>query len=118
MYKLHAALKLTLKVLVILLVTTFAVPSSNEVKAQDVNVNFDAFYNDLSPYGRWVDHERFGQVWVYNEPGFSPYYTNGRWDYSDYGWTWVSDYAWGWAPFHYGRWENDPAYGGWLWIPG
>ncbi len=30
---------------------------------------------------------------------------------------WVSDYSWGWAPFHYGRWFNDPYYG-WMWMPG
>jgi hypothetical protein len=35
-----------------------------------------------------------------------------------YGWTWVGCESWGWAPYHYGRWFNDPAYGGWLWYPG
>ena len=49
--------------------------------------------------------------------GFRPYYSNGHWAYTNYGWTWVSTYNWGWAPFHYGRWMNDAAYG-WMWIPG
>lgn len=88
-----------------------------ETKAQRVNVNFSVFYNELGRHGRWVDMPRYGQVWIYNEPGFRPYYSNGYWDYSDYGWAWVSDYEWGWAPFHYGRWEQDPRYG-WFWVPG
>jgi hypothetical protein len=32
------------------------------------------------------------------------------------GWTWYSNYSWGWAPFHYGRWFFDNAYG-WMWLP-
>jgi len=92
----------------------------NQLKAQpevSVSVDFNTFYNDLSPYGQWINTPQYGEAWVYNEQGFRPYYTNGHWDYTDYGWTWVSDYDWGWAPFHYGRWEYDAAYG-WMWIPG
>ncbi|MGO9482431.1 MAG: DUF6600 domain-containing protein, partial [Candidatus Kryptoniota bacterium] len=48
--------------------------------------------------------------------GWQPY-VDGRWIWTDYGWTWVSDYQWGWAPFHYGRWTFDPEYG-WIWVPG
>ena len=88
-----------------------------ESKAQQVSMNFSVFHSELSHYGRWVESPRFGQVWIYNEPGFRPYYTNGHWDYTDYGWAWVSNYDWGWAPFHYGRWEYDLSYG-WMWIPG
>jgi hypothetical protein len=82
-----------------------------------VNIDFNTFYNELSPYGRWVNNARYGRVWVCNETGFQPYSTNGHWVYTDEGWTWVSDYPWGWAPFHYGRWDYDPAYG-WFWVPG
>src|SRR3954454_5353650 len=28
------------------------------------DVNFDQFYNDLSPYGRWIDNPSYGRVWV------------------------------------------------------
>ena len=49
--------------------------------------------------------------------GFQPYATNGHWVVTEYGNTWVSDYNWGWAPFHYGRWYQDP-YRGWAWVPG
>ncbi|MGP8215455.1 MAG: DUF6600 domain-containing protein [Bacteroidia bacterium] len=80
-------------------------------------VSTQTFYDQLSPYGQWVNMPPYGYVWIPSAaPGFVPYSTNGHWVYTEYGWTWVSDYAWGWAPFHYGRWQNDPEYG-WFWIP-
>jgi hypothetical protein len=88
-----------------------------ETKAQLVSVNFSTFHRELSPYGRWMNNPRFGQVWIYNAVGFKPYNTDGHWEYTNYGWSWESDHDWGWAPFHYGRWEFDPYYG-WMWIPG
>ena len=85
-------------------------------KAQEVS--FQVFYDDLSPYGQWVDYPSYGYVWVPAAgPDFVPYSSGGHWVWTDYGWTWVSDYSWGWAPFHYGRWDYDPYYG-WLWVPG
>lgn len=81
------------------------------------NVTFNDFYSDLSPYGRWIDYPNYGRVWIFNAPGFRPYYSNGHWAYTRFGWTWVSDYRWGWAPFHYGRWAYDNSFG-WFWVPG
>jgi hypothetical protein len=76
------------------------------------------FYDQLSPYGQWIDYPDYGYVWQPNvDADFRPYVTNGSWVYSDYGWTWASDYSWGWAPFHYGNWFYDDSYG-WLWVPG
>ncbi|WP_375445868.1 DUF6600 domain-containing protein [uncultured Fibrella sp.] len=76
------------------------------------------FYNDLGPYGQWVQTPQYGTVWIPNVPqGFQPYATNGHWVVTEYGNTWVSDYAWGWGPFHYGRWYQDPRMG-WAWVPG
>lgn len=81
-------------------------------------ISYQVFYDDLSPYGNWVDSPEYGFVWVPNAgPDFMPYRTSGYWTYSVYGWTWVSHYSWGWAPFHYGRWYYDNWYG-WAWIPG
>ena len=79
----------------------------------------ESFYDDLAPYGSWVNYPGYGSVWMPAnvDPDFSPYLTAGHWAYSDYGWTWVSDYSWGWAAFHYGRWFHDAAYG-WMWMPG
>ncbi len=80
-------------------------------------VSLQVFYDDLSPYGNWVNNPDYGYVWIPQvSQGFTPYNTNGHWVYTDMGWTWVSDYAWGWAPFHYGRWYNDSYYG-WVWVP-
>jgi hypothetical protein len=82
------------------------------------SMGFEVFYNELAPYGRWMDYPGEGYVWVPNvEQGFRPYATNGHWVYSDHGWTWASNYQWGWAAFHYGRWMYEDAYG-WIWVPG
>ena len=85
----------------------------------DNEVSYQTFYDELSPYGQWIDYPEYGYVWVPDaSPDFRPYSTNGHWVWTDdYEWMWVSDYDWGWAPFHYGRWEED-AYYGWIWIPG
>jgi hypothetical protein len=89
----------------------------HEVFGQQASVSFQLFYDELSPYGTWVDYPNYGYVWIPNgETGFSPYATAGHWVFTDDGWTWVSDYPWGWAAFHYGRWEYDDVYG-WFWVP-
>jgi hypothetical protein len=109
----------TLKFTLVLLLAVMSFTVVTETKAQgvSVSVNFNTFQQELSPYGRWMNNPRFGQVWIYNDVSFKPYYTDGHWEYTNYGWSWISDYDWGWAPFHYGRWEYDNYYG-WMWIPG
>jgi hypothetical protein len=92
----------------------------NTASAQPADdVSYQNFYDELSPYGRWIDYPEYGYVWCPDEGSdFRPYSTNGHWVWSDdYEWMWVSDYEWGWAPFHYGRWFYDDMYG-WLWVPG
>jgi hypothetical protein len=84
----------------------------------DATVNIQYFYDELSPYGQWVDYPPYGYVWLPNAgPHFAPYCSSGHWIWTEYGWTWVSDYYWGWIPFHYGRWDYISVYG-WIWIPG
>ena len=86
--------------------------------APENEVSYQTFYDDLSPYGQWIDYPGYGYVWMPNAgPDFKPYSTNGHWVYSDAGWVWASEYNWGWATFHYGRWFFDQGYG-WMWIPG
>jgi hypothetical protein len=78
------------------------------------------FYNDLSPYGTWVEIEGAGWCWqpsvVVVNHAWRPYCDSGHWVYTDAGWYWQSDYSWGWAPFHYGRWSLHPRHG-WVWLP-
>jgi hypothetical protein len=80
------------------------------------------FVYALEPYGRWIRHRRFGEVWV---PADLPRdwrpYEYGHWVYTDeWGWFWVSDPEeedWGWIAFHYGRWAFERGLG-WFWVPG
>jgi hypothetical protein len=78
------------------------------------------FYNDLAPYGTWVQVDNVGWCWqprvVAINRGWRPYCDSGHWVYTDAGWFWQSDYSWGWAPFHYGRWYMHPRCG-WVWWP-
>lgn len=95
-------------------------PSLNTMAQRefDEEVTLQTFYDELEPYGQWVDDPEYGYVWVpdVEDPDFRPYSTNGHWVMTEYGNTWVSDYDWGWAPFHYGRWAFTDYYG-WIWIP-
>lgn len=108
---------------VTLAVSLIAISSfKNTASAQvgvGVNISYQDFYDELSPYGEWMDYPEHGYVWVPRMGSdFQPYRTGGHWAWSeDYEWMWVSDYNWGWAPFHYGRWFMDPVYG-WMWVPG
>ncbi len=106
------------KIISILLAGFFLVSA---VRAQPVSVSigYQSFYDELSPYGTWVNYPGYGYVWKYRNSNmsFRPYYSRGHWVFTEYGWTWASDYSWGWATFHYGRWFYDD-YMGWLWIPG
>jgi hypothetical protein len=111
-------MKTKIKILTILLVLfmssmLFTQPAS----AQQGYLSYQVFYDQLSPYGLWVDNPNYGYVWIPDAgPDFAPYSTAGHWVMSEYGLTWVSDYDWGWAPFHYGRWNYDDYYG-WFWVP-
>ncbi|MES2747364.1 MAG: DUF6600 domain-containing protein [Bacteroidota bacterium] len=110
-------MKTTYRITILCLVLNlFTLVIPQKASAQ-VSVNFQVFYDNLSPHGNWVSSPNYGYVWVPRvSQGFTPYNTNGNWVYTNVGWTWVSNYDWGWAPFHYGRWYLDPYYG-WTWVP-
>lgn len=78
------------------------------------------FYNALDADGEWADTDRYGYVWqpkaAQRSKSWRPY-TDGRWQWSDYGWTWQSNESFGWATYHYGRWAKLPQLG-WVWVPG
>lgn len=104
----------------LLIIISFFAAVQSVARAQDIEITYQQFYNELEPYGRWISYPRYGYVWqpYFERPdNFTPYSSGGHWVYTEYGWTWVSDYEWGWAPFHYGRWLYDD-YLGWVWIPG
>ncbi|MCX6253865.1 MAG: hypothetical protein NTV31_05240 [Bacteroidia bacterium] len=111
-------MRTSIKILVILFVViTSSVIFTKQASAQQPYVSFQVFYDDLSPYGQWVNYSNFGYVWIPDAgPDFFPYSTGGHWIQTEYGLTWLSDYEWGWAPFHYGRWDYDD-YFGWFWVP-
>jgi hypothetical protein len=81
-------------------------------------VSMSYFYDEMAPYGRWVDYQPYGWCWTPYDasPGWRPY-SDGYWVYTEFGWTWASSEPWGWAAYHYGRWTFDRDYG-WVWIPG
>jgi hypothetical protein len=98
-------------------VILFTVIFPKQASAQQPFVSFQIFYDQLTPYGQWVDFRDYGYVWLPAAGAdFFPYSSNGQWIMTEYGWTWLSYYDWGWAPFHYGRWDYDSYYG-WFWVP-
>jgi hypothetical protein len=111
-------MKPTFKIFTLLMVlTTSCLVLPRQTEAQQSNVSIQVFYDELSPYGQWIDYGSYGYVWIPGaEADFTPYSTDGHWIMTDYGWTWASDYSWGWAAFHYGRWSFTDSFG-WFWVP-
>ena len=102
-------------VLAVLCSPVSAQPYPQHQSGVQVDVGF--FYDNLAPYGEWVEIPNYGWSWAPRvERGWRPY-TRGQWIMTDDGWYWDSDERFGWAAYHYGRWVNDPYYG-WVWIPG
>jgi hypothetical protein len=86
--------------------------------AVNVSVSIGTFYDDLAPYGSWVNYDD-NYVFVPNDRpyGWRPY-TAGHWVHTRrYGWMWVSNEPFGWATYHYGRWGYAEDIG-WYWVPG
>lgn len=111
-------MKATAKIFILFLAVNSVILMVPQKAAAQVSISFQIFYDDLSPYGYWIDTPEYGYAWVPNvSASFIPYRTNGYWVFTNVGWTWVSNYSWGWAPFHYGRWYYDPYYE-WIWVPG
>lgn len=101
-----------------LLSLTFVSVSAEKARAQDIEVSYQNFYDQLAPYGQWVNDPAFGDVFVPNVPmGFRPYASDGYWAMTDQGNMWMSNEPWAWACYHYGRWTYNGYYG-WIWIPG
>lgn len=76
----------------------------------------DVFYDQLAPYGTWVDEPDVGRVYIPDTPDYVPYRT-GHWQYTNLGFVWVSTEPHAWATTHYGRWAYSNQYGRWYWLP-
>ncbi len=85
-----------------------------------VSADYETFYDRLEPEGDWIETSTYGYVWQPNvatrSRSWRPY-TDGRWVYTDAGWTWISEERFGWATYHYGRWTRIRNVG-WVWVPG
>ena len=84
------------------------------VEQSEVEVTVELFYEELAPYGDFIDDPSLGRVWVPHDTSYVPY-TNGHWQYTEHGFTWVSKEPFGWAVSHYGRWVYADR---WIWVPG
>ena len=94
-----------------------AAAQSYSQRSPDRQIDIGIFYDDLSPYGDWVEMPDYGWSFAPRVDRDWRPYTRGQWIWTDDGWYWDSDEDFGWAAYHYGRWVNDRYYG-WIWVPG
>lgn len=84
----------------------------------NVQIEFEAFEQGLMGYGAWDSDPTWGRVFFPTvRLGWRPY-LDGRWLWTQAGWTWMSAEPFGWATFHYGRWFFSRSRGAWGWVPG
>lgn len=81
-------------------------------------IDFDIFYLETLSYGTWSANETHRYVFQPKNtgPNWRPY-REGRWIYTDHGWTWRGKEPWSWATDHYGFWTRRGV-SGWAWVPG
>src|ERR1700748_2949179 len=80
------------------------VPTPPSQATNPDDVTYQNFYDQLSPYGQWIEDPDYGYVWLPDAgPDFKPYASNGHWVYTDEGWTWDSGYPSRSAAFQYAR---------------
>ncbi len=86
--------------------------------AKAVEVSVDFFHEHLEEHGDWREVGDYGYCWQPRgvDEDWQPY-SEGRWLYTDAGWTWDSDEPYSWAVYHYGRWARVDRVG-WVWVPG
>ena len=91
-----------------------AIPSAQGA----VQLSVDFFHDNLEAHGDWREVGDYGYCWQPRDVdrNWRPY-RDGRWLYTDAGWTWDSDEPYSWAVYHYGRWARVDRIG-WVWVPG
>ena len=74
-------MKSKIKVLVFLFAVFFASATfSQKASAQQPYVSFQVFYDELSPFGEWVNYPNWGYVWIPDAGNdFVPYSSDGHW---------------------------------------
>ena len=79
----------------------------------------DEFRGVLTQYGRFVQHAKYGEVWIptVTPQGWHPYPPCNWVNTRKYGWYYDDKTPWGAIVHHYGRWVSD-AQLGWIWTPG
>jgi Family of unknown function (DUF6600) len=92
------------------------IDSYDTVAPGDPVESVDVFYDQMSPYGVWVDEPDAGRVFIPDVADYVPY-TRGHWEYTNLGFVWVSTEPFGWATSHYGRWAFSRYFGRWYWLP-
>jgi uncharacterized protein DUF6600 len=99
--------------------TAFAQPSMAPRAAMPDEQVSPEFRGVLSQYGRFVQHDRFGEVWVptVTPEGWHPYAPCHWVKTRKYGWYYDDKTPWGQIVHHYGRWFYDQQIG-WAWDPG
>jgi hypothetical protein len=82
------------------------------------NSGYVSGYDDLYTYGSWFPVAGYGYCWrPYGVGvGWAPF-DYGSWYYDTaFGWAFLGGYSWGWLPYHYGGWLFQPGVG-WVWSP-
>jgi hypothetical protein len=117
--KLVGPLGLALLVLLVSVSTSGAQTTlSVGVSTPGAQIDLSYFYQNLSSDGDWFQDPTRGWCWTpYDMTADWRPYSDGNWEYTDYGWSWASNEPFGWATYHYGRWFFDDSYG-WAWVPG
>lgn len=74
-------MKIMIKLSVILGLVFLLTGTTQKVMAQNEDVSLQSFYDELSPYGTWIQDPQYGYVWRpdVDQDEFRPYYSNGRW---------------------------------------
>src|SRR5690348_4664191 len=82
-------------------------PPAATVPQQQVSQVQDQVRSVLTQYGRFVQHEKYGEVWVptVTPQGWHPYPPCNWINTKQYGWYYDDKTPWGQIVHHYGRWE-------------
>lgn len=81
-------------------------------------IDFDVVVEELAQEGTWEQHEVTKFHWrpqAAKDPTWAPY-RDGKWVYTDFGWTWKGRNENSWILNHYGHWTRHKT-DGWVWVP-